>query len=84
MMPRRAKPTKGQVSLLNEVYQYELVLQPHKVIAITGEAVVVLRVPEGCSELDVRTSQKAAKELAGGIKTAPNKFYRFKKPRHEM
>lgn len=82
-MPRKTRPSKGQIGLLGDVYKYELKYQPHKETSHTGESVVVLRIPEGADELDIRAAQKMSRELAGGIKTAPNKFYRFKKPRHK-
>lgn len=82
-MPRRTKPTRGQIDLIGNIYNYELKYTPHKQTTKTGESVIVLRIPEGADEIDIRTAQKAAKELSNTSKSAPNKFYRFKKPRHK-
>lgn len=45
MSAARKKPLKGQVSLIGEVIDFELVNQPHIERSDQGEAVIVIRIP---------------------------------------
>lgn len=77
------KPSKGQINLIGEVHQYDLPHQPHKETTKTGETIVVVRVLAGASDLDRQMAIQASKQLAAGVKTSPNKFYRMKRPRSQ-
>lgn len=78
----RKKPLKGQLDLVGAVLGLDLIYMPHKVVSRTGEAVVVLRIPEGASDIDRVKSIEAMKKLAGQNKTAPNRYYYLKRPRN--
>lgn len=80
-MPRRSKPLKNQVSLIGEIHNFSVKYLPRKIISDTGEAVVVLRIPEGADLVDRLASIDAMKKLAGASKTVPNKFFYLKRPR---
>lgn len=81
-MPRGRRPSKGQVSLIGEVYDFSLNNQPHKQASDTGETVIIVRVHEGASELERKSALEASRRLAGTVKTKPNKYYYLKRPRY--
>lgn len=65
------KALKGQISLIGEVNDFNLVHQPHIERSDQGEAVTVIRVPARFARdpMYVSLALKAAQELARGAKS---------------
>jgi predicted DNA-binding protein with PD1-like motif len=80
-VPRRSKPIKGQVSLIGEIHDFSIKYFPRKVVSDTGEAVIVLRLPEGAELVDKLASLDAMRKMARETRSAPNRFFYMKRPR---
>lgn len=68
-MPSRRKPTKGQISLIGEIYRFELKHQPHIEAGNMGDKVVVVRVPEKATTVERVLALEEAAKLARTVKT---------------
>lgn len=65
------KPLKGQLSLIGETNEFELVYQPHLERSPQGEAIVVVRIPENKvhDSLYETSAIQASQIVARGAKT---------------
>ena len=83
-MPRRSKLINNQISLIGDVYNYNLKYQPHKSVSDTGEAVVVLRIPSDADKFDIIAAHDAADEMSGITKQILKKDFWYKRHRDNL